>query len=695
MNDDMNKIIVVDDNLENLTVIKNTLKDMYEVYQAPSAAKMFDLLEHILPDLILLDVAMPDMNGYEALKLLKKNDKLREIPVIFLTSMNDPQSEMAGFDLGAVDYIHKPVIAPLLQQRIKTHTSLMEHQKMLQRRNQEIEKLLELRTQEIELRRKAEEEAYNASRAKSDFLSHMSHEIRTPLNAIIGMTGIASGTKDPDKIKYCLDRVSSASKHMLSIINDILDMSKIEANKFDLSNSEFNLEKMLMSIINVTNVRAEEKHQNFVVDLNVNVPPFIISDELRLSQVITNLLTNAIKFTPDNGTVILSIDTADESVDESAESSEVESGEDIILKISVADTGIGISEEQQERLFTSYNQADSSIANKFGGTGLGLAISKRIVELMQGKIWIESELGKGSKFLFTVKVKKGTGKNRTNLAAKINKEDIRILAVDDSEETRVYFIHLMKAYDLPYSIAASGTEALKLINENNGKPYNIFFVDWHMPNMDGIELTKKIREIYGDKVFVILFSTTDWNDIEADALAAGVNQFIPKPVFPSSLINAINDCIEINPNKESDIRDENGEIVFDFTGHTILIAEDVEINREILSTILEKTSVSIDFAENGKEAVSLFKNNPDKYTLVFMDVNMPEMDGYEATRTIRALPVKQAKDICIIAMTANVFREDIDKCLSAGMNDHIGKPINPVILYEKINENLGAKAPVP
>jgi len=518
MTGERKKIIIVDDNLNDLTALKNTLKDHYGVYPCPSALKMFDLLEHIQPDLILMDVEMPEMNGYELAKKLINDDKYRKIPFIFLTSITDAHSEMEGLELGALDYIHKPFVAPLLLLRIRLHLSLMEHQA----------------------------EVLKASQAKSEFLSHMSHEIRSPLNAVIGMITIASGTDDIQKIKHCLERANSATRFLLGLINDILDMSKIEANKLELTYGEFNFEKMLADIINVTSVRAVEKHQDIVVNVNANVPPFIISDELRLSQVITNLLTNAIKFTADYGRIVLSAEKLDEKDGE------------ITLKIKVEDNGIGISPEQQKRLFTSYNQADNSITKTFGGTGLGLAISKRIVELMHGEIWIESELNKGSKFIFTIKAKKG--------------KDIAVTGVSDG---------------------TAGSE-------------------------------------------------------------------------------------------------ESG---YNFSGYTILVAEDVDINREILAALLEKTGITIVFAENGKLAVSMFQENSDKYNLILMDIHMPGMDGFTATRTIRALEFPKAKNIPIIAMTANVFKEDIEKCLDSGMNDHIAKPIFPDDLYASLKKHLPPSLP--
>ncbi|GBU27632.1 hypothetical protein R84B8_01167 [Treponema sp. R8-4-B8] len=530
------KIIVVDDNIENLTALKNTMKDAYEVYPCPSALKMFNLLEYFYPDLILLDVGMPEMNGYEAIKKLKSNDKFQEIPVIFLTAMGDAQSEIEGLKLGAVDYIHKPFVAPLLLQRIKTHLALME-QKM------EIKSLLELKTKEISLREAAELEAENASKAKGDFLSHMSHEIRSPLNAVIGMINIANEETSVDEIKLYLEKAGNAAKHVLGVINDILDMSKIEANKLDLADSEFDFGKMMTNIVDVTSIRAQEKHQQVVTNMNPNLPTFVICDELRLSQVITNLMTNAIKFTPEKGTVTLSAEKMDEKDGE------------ITLKIIVADSGIGISPEQQKKLFSAYNQADNTISKKFGGTGLGLVISKQIIELMQGTIWIESELGKGAKFIFTIKVKRGTVKDDKATAAASPLE--------------------IKAADL------------------------------------------------------------------------------------------------------------------DFKAFTILAAEDMDFNREVLAKYLEKTGVKIDFAENGQIAVDMFKANPDKYNLILMDINMPEMGGDEATIQIRAFEKEQnRKPIPIVAMTADVFKEDVEKCLSVGMNDHISKPVVPKIIFAKLKQYL-------
>jgi signal transduction histidine kinase/CheY-like chemotaxis protein len=379
-----------------------------------------------------------------------------------------------------------------------------------------------------------------ASQAKSEFLSNMSHEMRTPLNAITGMTAIGKDAKNMERKDYALDKIGEASTHLLGVINDVLDMSKIEANMLELSPVEFNFEKMLQKVVMVSSFRVDEKKQKFSLNIDKDIPKTLIADDQRLAQVIANLLGNAVKFTPEEGSICLDTRFLGE-----------ENGI-CSLQISVKDSGIGISAEQQKKLFRSFHQAESSTSRKFGGTGLGLAISKSIVEMMGGKIWIESEPGKGSTFIFTIRARRG-----------IN-EDI------DKEQKQ-----------------------------------------------------------------------------GADENVSGI-----------------------------------------FEGHWILLAEDVEINREIVMTLLEPTRLQIDCAENGEQAVRMFSENPDKYDLIFMDIQMPEMDGYEATRRIRAIDTLPAKNIPIIAMTANVFREDIEKCLVAGMNSHVGKPIDFGEVHERLKTYL-------
>jgi signal transduction histidine kinase/DNA-binding response OmpR family regulator len=514
----------------------------------------------------------------------------------------------------------------------------------------------------------ARETAEKASKAKSDFLANMSHEMRTPMNAIIGMTTIAKTAGNIEKKDYCLKKIEDASTHLLGVINDILDMSKIEANKFELSPVEFVFEKMLQKVVGVSSFRVDEKKQNLSVFIDKNIPPALVGDDQRLAQVIANLLSNAVKFTPEEGTIHL--DARLESI----------RGGQCELKISVADSGIGITPEQKTRLFTSFEQADSGTSRKYGGTGLGLAISRRIVEMMHGRVWVDSEPGKGSTFSFTVLLQEGRMQNERLLDPGVNWKNLKVLMVDDDKDIRGYFRDLADRFGINCDLASGGEEALGLIGEKG--PYDIYFVDWKMPGMDGMELARKIKDSAPlkngapAKSVVTMISATEWAVIEDDAKQAGVDKFIPKPLFPSSIADCINQCIG---NEEiATVLSRKGGKADDFSGNTIILAEDIDINREIVLALLEPTGLSIDCAENGRQAVELFTANPDRYGMIFMDVQMPEMDGYEATGAIRTFEAGQKKSegIPIIAMTANVFKEDVDKCLAAGMNGHVGKPLN-------------------
>ncbi len=503
------------------------------------------------------------------------------------------------------------------------------------------------------------EAAEKSSVAKSVFLATMSHEMRTPMNAIIGMSSIAKSTDDIEKMRYCMDKIDNASVHLLGVINDILDISKIESGKFELSPSDFNFEKMLIRIINVQNFRIEEKKQLLTVNLDPELPRFIHSDEQHLAQVITNLLSNAIKFTPDGGNITLDVAVAQRQAGT------------LCLEVSVSDTGIGISQEQQSRLFQSFEQADSGISRRFGGTGLGLVISKNIVEMMGGSIWVHATPGEGSQFSFRVYVDEcdDTMQERDS-AEDMDWSKIRILAVDDQKDVLDYFVNLGSSLGLHCDVAQGGDSALQLI-EAAVRPYQVIFVDWMMPDMDGIELTKRIKQLCGESSIVILISATEWSHLEPEATAAGVNKYMPKPLFTSSVADCIAECVSL---MKAQPKEEAQAVCF--AGKRILLAEDIEVNREIVLALLEDTKLSIDCAENGAEAVSMFAENPGRYDLIFMDIHMPVVDGYSATQQIRALHLPQAKTVPIIAMTANVFREDVERCLECGMNDHIGKPID-------------------
>ncbi|AEF84704.1 sensory box histidine kinase/response regulator [Treponema primitia ZAS-2] len=516
-------------------------------------------------------------------------------------------------------------------------------------------------------------EAEAASSAKSNFLANMSHEMRTPMNAIIGMTSLAKSSTEIERKDYCLEKIEGASIHLLGVINDVLDMSKIEANKFDLSDTDFNFEKLIQRVVNVINSKMEEKRLDFNIHLDGDIPPSLIADEQRLAQVITNLLSNAVKFTPEEGTIKLKASFIKE-----------EKGICTIL-VEVTDSGIGISEEQQAKLFASFQQADSSISRRFGGTGLGLAISKRIVEMMGGAIWVKSKPGEGSTFGFTIQTKRGSETRQSLLNPGVNRNNLRILAVDDDGDIRDCFVEFMRQLSLQGDTASSGDEALALIEKNG--PYDLYFVDWKMSGMDGVELSRRIKEGSTGNSVVIMISAAEWNIIEGDAKKAGVNKFLSKPLFASSVADIINDCLG---HEEADT-DKDAAVTDNFKGFHLLLAEDIDINREIVMALLEPTEIEIDCAENGAEALAQFTEAPDKFDMIFMDVQMPEMDGYEATRRIRALDTEWAKKVPIVAMTANVFRQDIEQCLAAGMNDHVGKPLDFSEVLLKLRKYLSRR----
>jgi CheY-like chemotaxis protein len=419
---------------------------------------------------------------------------------------------------------------------------------------------------------------------------------------------------------------------------------------------------------------VDEKKQKLTVRLDHNIPSALFGDDQRLAQVITNLLSNAVKFTPEYGSIHVDAHFVKE-----------ENGR-CTIGIDVRDSGIGIDEEQQARLFGSFVQADSDTSRKYGGTGLGLAISKRIVEMMGGRISVESAPGKGAVFSFTAEVERGAA-DRDGVRAAVNWGNIRLLLVDDEPDMREHFTEIAQHIGFCCDAAADGEQAMCMIAENGA--YDLYFVDLRMPGMNGIDLTRKIKENDAGHAIVIMISATEWNVIESDAKNAGVDRFLPKPIFPSAITDCINECLGLYGAIPTEAQTE--EAADDFAGYRVLLAEDVEINREIVLALLEPTGLVVDCAENGAEAVRMYSADPARYDMIFMDVQMPEMDGYAATRRIRATGLPGAESVPIIAMTANVFREDVEKCLAVGMNDHVGKPLDFGEVLEKLRRYLPAR----
>ena len=658
------RILVVDDENTNLVLLKRILSNDYHVYVSTHGADAIEAAEELIPDIILLDIIMPGMDGYDVISRLKSSDNTRHIPVIFLTAMTTPEDEIKGLNYGAVDYIFKPFSRDLLLKRLEIHLLLEAQKQSLKLYSHALERTISEKS-------KAMEQAKAANKAKSDFLSTMSHEIRTPMNAIIGMTAIGKKADNIPDIHLALDKINDASNHLLGIINDILDMAKIEADKMELSPVEFIFDRMIQRVMGVINMKMEEKKQTLSVNIDNNIPRFLIADDQRLSQVILNLMSNAVKFTPDGGKIDFSAFLLKET----------EFGCEV--QIRVTDSGIGIPPDKQEKLFSMFEQAESGTSREYGGTGLGLAISKRIVEMMGGRIWVDSKPGEGASFTFTIQVLRGEKNPKSLLAPEVNWDTVRILIVDDCADVRKQLSAMFDQLNIEFDVAADGNEACKLMEERG--EYDVCFVDWQMPGMDGIELTKHIKTREGVRPSVVIMITAmDWEQIKSEAVTAGVDRHLLKPLFSSLIIDILNEYLGAAVSHPSGSENTKGI----FADKRLLLAEDVDINREILIALLDDTGLIIECAINGKEALEMVKANPDLYDIVFMDVQMPKMDGHEATRRIRALPELKDKTLPIVAMTANVFKSDIDECIEAGMDDHLGKPLDIARVLEVLRKYL-------
>lgn len=512
--------------------------------------------------------------------------------------------------------------------------------------------------------------AQKANDAKRDFLSRMSHEIRTPMNAIIGMSAVAFNYLDDKKrTADCLSKITFSSKHLLMLLNDVLDMSKIENGKLNIRQELFDLKNLVTSLADINYGLATAKGLAFEIVISGFKDEMLLGDSMRVNQILLNLLSNAIKFTPKGGSVRLEIRMLRSASDK------------IWLRFIVKDSGIGMKKEFLEHLYEPFEQADNGIARKYGGTGLGMAITKNLVAIMDGTIEVESQEGAGTTFM--VDLPFGVSKVDKKNAAEM--EEMRVLVVDDDNDTCEHAAVLLKGMGVNVDWALNGFEAIEKVRsacEDDGRCYDVCFIDWCMPELDGIETARRMRRYVGPDVLIIIISAYDWSGIEEQAKAAGVNAFIAKPFFASNLYNTL---LTVSRKPELGFSAVGNKETYDFGGKKVLLVEDNELNMEIASELLKFVNLQVEHAENGKVAVDIFRNSKEKeYALIFMDIQMPLMNGYDAARCIRSSEHPAAGTIPIIAMTANAFNDDVQAAFDAGMNGHLAKPIDVEVLYKTI-----------
>jgi len=505
----------------------------------------------------------------------------------------------------------------------------------------------------------ARQEAEIASKSKGEFLSNMSHDIRTPMNAIVGMTAIATAhMDDPQQVQNCLKKITTSSRHLLGLINDVLDMSKIESGKMTLNEELVSLREIMESIVSIVQPQVKAKHQKFNISIYNILSENVHCDSVRLNQVMLNLLSNAIKFTPENGSIDVSLH---EEVSPRGE-------EYVRIRIQVKDTGIGMSEEFRQHIFESFAREDNKRIHRTEGTGLGMAITKYIIDAMKGEITVKSQQGVGTQFEVVLDL----------MRAEEGVEDMILpdwimLVVDDDQQLCESTVDSLRSIGIKAEWVLDGEDAVKMAarHHKEHKDYHVILLDWKLPDMDGIQTARELRRQLGNDVPILLMSAYDWSEIEEEARAAGISGFLMKPLFRSTLFYGLKHYIDTED--APPVEEKN---TLQFSNRRILVAEDNELNWEIANELLHDIGLELEWAENGKVCIELFRNSePGYYDAILMDIRMPIMNGYEATDAIRAMNRPDAS-LPIIAMTADAYSDDIQKCLNHGMNAHVAKPID-------------------
>lgn len=673
-------ILLVDDRPENLLALESLLTDLdLGMDRATSGNEALGMMLEKDYALVLLDVQMPGMDGYETAELMKGSSKTKYIPIVFVTAVSRTEEHVfKAYETGVVDFLSKPINPIILRSKVCVFRDLYHQKRTIQDQlellNERNLALIEARQQlqnEVERAERLAQRAMRATRAKSRFLANMSHDIRTPMNGIVGMTSLLLDTRQTPEQKEYTNTIKTSTYALLTLINDILDYSKIEAGKTDLEIIDFDLRLALEDMNELLAVRTAEKELEYIFDMDFEVPSLIQGDPGRLRQVLTNLIGNAIKFT-EVGSVVLTV------------SLENENDDSVLIRFSVTDTGIGIPHDQLDSLFEAFSQAEASTTRRFGGTGLGLTISSQLVELMNGTISVESKPGEGSTFWFTARF---DTQEEAEAASTADKHEVQtldgvsVLIVDGNATSRKVLERTLEKWGCKSESVSNGIDALKALRK--GKKNDLIILDQHLSDMNGIELSRRIREdenIIKAPLLVMVSASGQRGDVK-DLKDAGFSAFLSKPVRLSRFHNAILKVLDRSEYSEDE--EHKDQMI---TRHVLaenikkntrlLVVEDNIVNQKVALAILRKLGFSADIAESGEKALEILEKN--RYDLVFMDIQMPGMDGFETTGVIRNGESSVLNhDIPIIAMTAHAMKGFRRKCISGGMDDYVSKPVTP------------------